>query len=965
MSLSPDVQFDFHCHALTDSTFQVLQFSGNEKLGDLFQFEIQLISQSAQHNTDDLLSSDCSLDLTVYGENRSINGILSDFKYLSPTENGHLFQATLVPKLWRLTQITTNEVYLGQDIQQTINQILDEANLTNSDYDLSMLNGYRKWDYRCQFSENHYDFLKRITEREGIYFYFDQENNSEKVVFCDLKNQHPSSVTTSIYTPLNGKSFIKDEPALYQWIQNNQRTPKTITIKDYNNDQPSVDLYAKLTIDSKGFGEIFRYCDNLLDKEEAERLVQIRSEEILTDKEQFFGSSIDVRMLPAQSFELTGHPFEALNDEFSCIEVNHQGFSPGLQFIHQQDELPYSNTIKALKADVQFRPEQKTEKPRFYGVFNAIVDCEGDGQYAHLDDRGRYKVILPFDREDRNGAQASWWIPMAQPNAGENSGMHFPLLKGAEVLLSFIGGDPDRPIITGAVPNAAKPSIVREDNHTVNKIKTASNNIIELEDETDSERIKLFSPNSNTYLHLGAANPVDANGLMMITSGGYYQEIGGGYQITRVTTPNLEGALHTLSVDHDNDSETADQDQAQTGGIASSSTSTILDGSDSAMDLIDETKIFVFNQADDTGKLGSAITPANERSGNYFTYREHGEKYFWNDGNTHTFGGAKDFGYGNGYEISYVEYESNTTWDGSFSEDRTFSSAEMDAMLIEKTIGHTYEYQNGKNEAVHVGDVDEYHEGFAKSVHNGSSNERSYGPAATAGEAIAAKLEGAVHATDIAGKLSGLSVDASVQIVKAEIDFSAVALSFSGALKTIEHNEGEFDQKSRISANMESPVITLKALTPPPPPAATPTMGDKLSAWASQFKEFKGIDANIDAPTQLEMKMTGAILFSGTRTTNYLQVKPAGIEIKGSTSTKVSGGTTKLEGTTTTDIKGATTTVEGTTAVTIKGTTVKVGETAGTMNLGGGATTLNIKGSVATMKTAGTIQMQATILQLG
>ncbi len=961
MSLSPDVKFKFVSSAVDESFFQVLQFSGTEKLGGLFQFSIQLHSESTQLTVGDLLNSDCELELDVYGESRTIHGVLSDFEYLSPVDNGHLFRAVLVPRLWRLSQITTNEVYLEQDLTETLEQVLTEAGLDSSHYDLSMLSGYRKWDYRCQFGESHYNFLKRITEREGVYFYFDHTDGTDKVVFCDSQNQHPETVADSTYSSLTGQSLVKDEPIIYQIKQAHQRIAKTVTLKDYNNDQPSANITSTQTVDPQGFGELFIYCENLQDTDEAESLAEIRMEELKVHKEQFFISSLDIRMNPGHSFDLTEHPFDELNNEYYPLEIEHWGYSPGLQYLHQKSELPYNNSIKAIKSDIQFRPALETEKPRFYGVLNAIIDSEGVGQYSHLDERGRYKVTLPFDRvvAERGEAQASWWIPMAQPNAGENSGMHFPLLKGAEVLLSFIGGDPDRPIITGAVPNAAKPSVVREDNHTVNKIKTASNNIIELEDEQDNERIKLFSPNSNSYFHLGAANPVNANGLMMITSGGYYQEIGGGYQISLLTTPNLSSALHTLPQDHDNDSETENIDVAQTSGVTGSSTSTsLLDGTDSALDLIDETKMHVFQKADDTGKLGAEINPTEERSGDYFIHREFGEKYFWNDGNTHTFGGSKDFGYGNGYEINYID---EGLWDGDFPEDRSFTDAQMDAMIIGKTIGHTYDYQKGKNEAVHVGDVDEYHEGFAKSVHNGSSNERTYGGAATAGEAIAAKLEGAVHATDIAGKLSGLSIDASVQIVKAEIDFSALKLDFSGALKTIEHCEGEFDQKARIKAEITSPIINLNAAPLVTPPPATPTMGDKFTAWAKGFTENQGIDVSTPAPVQLSLEPTGATL-KGDPAVSKLELKAASSTLTGA-STNVKGATTKVEGTTALNLEGASTTLKGTGTLTMEGATASLKGT-GTLNIEGA--TLNIQGkATAVVKASGATQIQGSILQLG
>jgi len=156
----------------------------------------------------------------------------------------------------------------------------------------------------------------------------------------------------------------------------------------------------------------------------------------------------------------------------------------------------------AISATTPFRPKRVTPKPRFYGTMNAFIDGEQDGKYAELDDKGRYKVILPFDRVDKAGGKASSWIRMATDYAGEKEGLNFPLHKGTEVLLSFLNGDPDQPTIIGAVPNATKPSLVKAENQTISKLQTRAGNRIEIEDKEDRNRIKLYSPKCGTYMHL-------------------------------------------------------------------------------------------------------------------------------------------------------------------------------------------------------------------------------------------------------------------------------------------------------------------------------------------------------------------------------------------------------------------------------------------------------------------------------
>jgi hypothetical protein len=179
------------------------------------------------------------------------------------------------------------------------------------------------------------------------------------------------------------------------------------------------------------------------------------------------------------------------------------------------EEQPYyRNSFVAIPGDVQYRHPKITEKPRFNGTINARIDAEGSGQYAELDDQGRYKVRLPFDINNAHkDGKASHWLRMAQPYAGENQGMHFPLHKNTEVLLTFIEGDPDRPIIASALPNPVSPSPVNSSNQTKSVIQTGrgpatrsvgaeyvktrhrgtrpTGNYIEFDDTQDQERIRI------------------------------------------------------------------------------------------------------------------------------------------------------------------------------------------------------------------------------------------------------------------------------------------------------------------------------------------------------------------------------------------------------------------------------------------------------------------------------------------
>jgi type VI secretion system secreted protein VgrG len=143
----------------------------------------------------------------------------------------------------------------------------------------------------------------------------------------------------------------------------------------------------------------------------------------------------------------------------------------------------YSARFQAIPLDVPFRPEQVTPWPSIHGIMHGHVSADGSGKYAEIDEHGRYKVSFPFDSGNARGAAVSRWVRMAQPYSGPGYGSHHPLHKGVEVLIAFIDGDPDRPIIVGSVPNTHTPSPANKHNATQSVTRTASGIQLEMEDQ--------------------------------------------------------------------------------------------------------------------------------------------------------------------------------------------------------------------------------------------------------------------------------------------------------------------------------------------------------------------------------------------------------------------------------------------------------------------------------------------------
>src|SRR5262249_34510143 len=203
---------------------------------------------------------------------------------------------------------------------------------------------------------------------------------------------------------------------------------------------------------------------------------QIRAQSLAATQSVFQATGPRLHMHAGYAFELEEHPRPSFNAKYLVVEAHHHGNQAvGLDHFKQMLELehddPYLVDVTAIPAKTQFRPAMTTPWPRIYSFENAVVDGPAASEYAQIDSSGRYNVKFHFDESALKDGQASTWVRMMQPHGGGVEGFHFPLRKGTEVVVSFLGGDPDRPVISGVVPNTLTPSPVTSGNYTENVLQ--------------------------------------------------------------------------------------------------------------------------------------------------------------------------------------------------------------------------------------------------------------------------------------------------------------------------------------------------------------------------------------------------------------------------------------------------------------------------------------------------------------
>ncbi|MFP5221835.1 MAG: type VI secretion system Vgr family protein [Acidobacteriota bacterium] len=507
--------FTFTLSSLDPGTFHVVRFTGTEGLSRLYQFDLTLLSENASVDFGKALSGTATFTIKrPEGGDLVWHGILRDFQQLHMADRHVFYRAALVPKAWQLTLTQHNQIFLNQDITQNISQCLADGGLSQGlDFELNASHTYPKREYVCQYNETHFNFVSRWMERNGFYFFFDQSGQQEKLSITDslnVHNPHPGG-DTLIYAEPSGLDADITGKAAKNFYCEQRRLPREVLLRDYNYQTPSLDIQGKALVSKTGSGTMYTHGGHLRTVTEAEALARLRAQGFKCREQVFFGESNAPFLQPGYVATLEKHYRDDFNRKYLLIEVKHEGaqeswLTAGMGATGLGDRLFYRNAFAAIPADVQFRAEQKTPRPLIDGALKAVIDAEGTGQYAELDDQGRYKVIMPFDLSGRKEGHASTWLRMIQPYAGQNHGMHFPLHKGTEVAIIHYEGNPDRPVIAGAVPNPETPSMVTSGNQTMANFTSAGGNLIHVQDQQGSERILLHSTAKGDFIRIGAHN---------------------------------------------------------------------------------------------------------------------------------------------------------------------------------------------------------------------------------------------------------------------------------------------------------------------------------------------------------------------------------------------------------------------------------------------------------------------------
>lgn len=462
------------------SYVRVRELRGREAISELFSFDVEVVCDPGHDLPKSALpGADVTLVFEIDGaEVRRVHGILGPIRdHLDAAGDRATYGLRIVPRAHRLTLVETQEIYLDRTIPEILTSKLERHDFLPSEFELRLVGTYPTREFVVQYQESDLAFMRRLAEHVGISFFFEHDGETDKIVFTDHPHGfRPADQAEEVsYRPRGEKADVFALEVVSDLV------PTSYIVQDYNYRTPLVDLSAVSDLESGNGGGVVEYGAHVKTPEEAERIAKIRAEERLCRQRVYEAKSGLPALCAGGRTTIVDHPKLEGSLPLLVIEVEHEAQLP--VFAEESSrEAVYSNRFRAVPASVTYRPLRRTPKPRIHGMVTGIVQPGSDGEtggIAQLDAEGRYLVQFHFDTTQPGEERASHRVRMAQPFAGPSYGMHFPLRRGTEVLVAFTNGDPDRPVIVGALYNTASPSPVVASNATKHQIKAASGALFE------------------------------------------------------------------------------------------------------------------------------------------------------------------------------------------------------------------------------------------------------------------------------------------------------------------------------------------------------------------------------------------------------------------------------------------------------------------------------------------------------
>jgi type VI secretion system secreted protein VgrG len=489
---------------LGEDVLLLQRFSGREAMSQLFEFDLDLLSENHEIDFDDIIGQNVTIRMDLKdGGKRYWNGFISRFvQGVSTSTKFAQYRATMVPWLWFLTRTSDCRIFQEKKVPEIVKQIFNDQGF--SDIEDRLSGSYQTLIYCVQYRETDFAFVSRLMEQEGIYYYFRHKKGKCTIVLCDSLSKHdPFSGYEKIdFAPDANSSVIPER--IHAWTLDKQVRSGKFAHTDYNFTKPSTSLMSAEE-NPKGHAranyEVYEYPGRYPEKADGDKYAKVRMEALAQPHEICRGQSDARGVCAGHLFSLAKHTRGDQNREYLVESTQYQVAADGYETSGEQEE-SCACTFTAIPGNVQFRPARTTPKPAIHGTQTAVVTGPS-GEEIHTDEHGRVKVQFHWDREGNFDENSSCWIRVSQQWAGAGWGAMFIPHIGQEVIVDFEEGDPDRPLITGRVYNGNnQPADALPDEKTKSVLRSRNDNDIVIEDKEGDKFIQIKQANGNEiYLH--------------------------------------------------------------------------------------------------------------------------------------------------------------------------------------------------------------------------------------------------------------------------------------------------------------------------------------------------------------------------------------------------------------------------------------------------------------------------------
>src|SRR5690554_1727401 len=441
--------------AADDLRFFALQ--GRESVSHLFQFDLTLKSPKGDLQAVDLLGQSLTLELALEGGAvRHLNGQCTEFQSIGKHGRQYLYRAQLRPWLWYATQRQDYRIFQNLSAPDMVKQVLAAYPF---ECRFNLCRRYRNWEYCVQYRESDANFVMRMLEHEGIWFYFEHSAGAHTLVITDDIGLACAAPAYSALPFHEAGAARPNQDFIERWEARGCVTPGRYQARDYNFEQASALLDTQREQPaSHPFGklDVFDYPGSYPHVDDGDGYAKVRVEELRSPHQRSYGKASARGIAPGYLLNLEQHPQAHHNQEYLILSCDYDFQDNDYEAGTDASPFVMQVALEAHASGEPYRPERVTPKPLSHGPDSAVVSGPA-GEEIYTDEHGRVKVHFHWDRHDAHDQNSSCWIRVSHPWAGAGfGGIHVPRI-GQEVLVDYLNGDPDRPVITSRVYNNLQP----------------------------------------------------------------------------------------------------------------------------------------------------------------------------------------------------------------------------------------------------------------------------------------------------------------------------------------------------------------------------------------------------------------------------------------------------------------------------------------------------------------------------